>query len=280
MDYLLPMLAIGGIGLVFGLILSYAGEKLKVEEDERIPLVRDVLPGANCGGCGFAGCDAFAVAIVEGKCSPNGCPVGGQETAEAVCEVMGLVAEESEKTVAYVKCAGDCDKASDKYEYFGVQDCNIQTALPSGTQKSCNFGCMGGGSCVKACDFDAIHIVNGIAIVDEDKCVSCGACVGACPKALIEIVPQKMEVRVNCSSKDNGKTVREACTVGCIACKICEKNCPHDAIHVNDMLAKVDYEKCTLCEVCVGKCPTKAIRGVKEKANKEKNEEKEIEINV
>ncbi len=261
MEYLFPIIAIGGIGVVFGLILSYAGVKLKVEEDERIPLVRDVLPGANCGGCGVAGCDAFASAVVEGKLSPNGCPVGGQETAAAVCEVLGLVAEEKEKEVAYVMCAGSCDKASDKYEYFGVQDCNIQTALPSGTQKTCNFGCMGGGSCVKACEFDAIHVVNGVAIVDEDKCVSCGACIPACPKALIELVPQKKEVRVSCSSKANGKTVRGACSVGCISCKLCEKNCPHDAIHVNDMLAKVDYDKCTLCGICVTKCPTNAIAG-------------------
>ncbi len=264
MEYIFPMIAIGGIGIVFGLILSYAGEKLKVEEDERIPLVRDVLPGANCGGCGFAGCDAFAAAVVEGKAPCNGCPVGGSETAAAVAEVMGLEATAGDRTVAYVKCNGTCDTAKEDYDYFGVADCNIMTSLPGGTQKTCKYGCMGGGSCVKACDFDAIHLVNGVAVVDEKKCVSCGACVKACPKALIEIVPEKMEVRVNCSSKAHGKVVKDSCSVGCIGCKICEKNCGFDAIHVNDNLAKVDYDKCTLCGVCVTKCPTKAIRGVRE----------------
>ncbi len=259
MYILLPVLALGGMAVLFGLILGFAGEKLKVEEDERIPKVIDVLPGANCGGCGFTGCAAFAKAVVEGKAEVTGCPVGGEKVAVKVADAMGIVPEIKDKEVAFVKCAGDCDKASNKYEYYGADDCNMAFNLATSTSKGCGYGCMGHGSCVKSCEFDAIHIVNGIAVVDKEKCVACKKCIAVCPKKLIELVPHKNKVLVNCNSNDNGKVVKQNCQVGCIGCKICEKNCEFDAIHVENNLAKVDYSKCTMCNVCVEKCPTKAI---------------------
>ncbi len=264
MDIFSPIIALGGIGILFGLILSFAGKKLKVEEDPRIGQVRDVLPGANCGGCGFTGCDAFASAVCEGKAPTTGCPVGGDSCAKAVADVLGIVPEEKEKEVAFVKCAGSCDKAKEKYEYYGATDCSMASGLANSSHKSCQYGCMGHGSCVKACGFDAIHIVDGIAVVDKEKCVACNACVVACPKNLIELVPYKNQVLVTCNSKDMGKKVKDGCSVGCIGCKICQKNCEFDAIHVEDNIAKVDYSKCTHCNVCVTKCPTKAIANLAE----------------
>ncbi len=169
MEILLPILALGGIAILFGLILGFAGEKLKVEEDPRIGQVSDVLPGANCGGCGFTGCAAFAKAVVEGNADVTGCPVGGEKVAKNVADAMGIVPEIKEKEVAFVKCAGDCDKASNKYDYYGCDDCNMAATLATSTSKGCGYGCMGHGSCVKACEFDAIHVVNGIAVVDKDE---------------------------------------------------------------------------------------------------------------
>ncbi len=255
-----PVLSIGGLGLVFGVGLGYAAIQFKVFEDPNIALVRDILPGANCGGCGFAGCDAFATAVVGGGAKPNGCPVGGSALAITIADILGVEAVETERTVAFVKCNGSCSRSSNKYEYYGVNDCNIAAQLAGGS-KACGYGCMGNGSCVTACQFDAIHLVDGLAIVDEEKCTSCGACVTACPKNLIDIIPSKCDVAITCNSNDNGKIVKSVCTVGCIGCKICEKACEYDAVHVTDLLAKIDYDKCTMCNACVEKCPTHAIRG-------------------
>lgn len=257
---LYPVLSIGGMGVLFGVGLGFAAIKFKVEQDPKIPLVREALPGANCGGCGFAGCDAFAAAVVSGEAKINGCPVGGAAVAEKVAEIMGVEAGDAERLTAFVKCKGDCDKSQSKYNYFGIEDCTIENAL-SGGAKSCSFGCLGGGSCVKACNFGAISVQNGVAVVDKEKCTSCGQCIKACPKNLIELIPYKNEVKVACNSNDNGKVVKSNCSVGCIGCKICEKACEFDAVHIDKFLAKVDYDKCTQCGACTQKCPTKAITG-------------------
>ncbi len=257
---LMSVLSIGGIGIFFGLILGYAGEKLKVEQDPKIGEIRDVLPGANCGGCGYAGCDAFAVAVVEGAAPVDGCPVGGTKCAQAVAGVMGIEAKEGKRQVAFVKCIGDCEKSKDSYNYIGMEDCNAMSVLANSGSKSCNYGCLGGGTCVRKCKYDALEIIDGIAYVDSDKCVGCTMCVAACPKNIIEMKPADMTVKVSCSSKDNGKVTKGNCTVGCIGCKICTKQCEFDAISVDSFLAKVDYDKCTLCEKCVEKCPAKIIQ--------------------
>lgn len=251
--------SIGGIGIVLGLVLGFAGEKLKVYEDPKIAEVREVLPGANCGGCGFTGCDAFAKAVAEGRASASGCPVGGEEVAENVAKVMGIENVQGTRMTAFVRCVGDCEKAVEKYEYVGMDDCNAMSVLANTGKKACKAGCLGGGNCVRKCNYGALSIVEGIAVVDANKCVSCKMCVSACPKNIIEIKPYESLVKVACMSHDMGKAVRTNCSAGCIGCKVCVKQCEFDAIHVEDNLAAVDYEKCTHCLKCVDKCPTKVI---------------------
>ncbi len=259
---LLPAVSLGGMGLLFGLGLGYAGKKFKVEVDPKLTQIREALPGVNCGGCGFTGCDAFAAAVVSGEAKANGCTVGGAPVTQAVSDIMGIVAEIKEKQVSFVKCAGNLDKSNFRYEYFGLNDCKAAMQLTGGGAKACVYGCLGCGSCVRACMFDALSIENGIAVVDKEKCTACGMCVGMCPKNLIELVPYKSQVKVCCSSKDTGKAVRGVCTVGCIGCKLCQKACPSDAITVENNLASIDYDKCTMCGECTKKCPTKAISGI------------------
>jgi RnfABCDGE-type electron transport complex B subunit len=254
-----PALSIGGLGIVFGLGLGIAGKKFAVEVDPMIPKVRDILPGANCGGCGFAGCDAFAKAVVEGNTKPNGCPVGGAKLSDKISTLLGLENTNDVKKIAYVKCNGTCSKAKEKYEYVGVMDCKNANFLQGKGSKACEYGCLGLGSCVNACMFDAIHIVDGIATVDEEKCTSCGMCVDACPKDLIELIPYESQVRVKCNSTNKGKEVKLSCEVGCIGCRLCTRVCEFEAITVENNIAKIDYEKCTACMKCVEKCPTKAI---------------------
>lgn len=271
-NILYPVISLGGLGVTFGVLLGYASKKFATEVDPMIPLVRDALPGANCGGCGYAGCDALAKAMVEGVATPNACPVGGAEAAKKIGEILGLAVEEGEKTVAFVKCNGTCDKATEKYNYYGVMDCQSAAIISGGGSKACSYGCLGLGSCVKVCEFGALSVHNGVAIVDEEKCTSCGMCVGACPKGLINIVPQEKKVRVMCNSKEKGKEVKDSCTVGCIGCTLCVKACEYDAMEFSNNLANVKYDKCTQCNACAEKCPTKAIKSVK-------NQHENIEVN-
>lgn len=257
---LLSIAALGGMGLLFGVGLSYAGVKFKVEEDPLLPQVLEALPGANCGGCGFAGCAAFADAVINGKAAPNGCPVGGANTAAKIGELLGISVTASERLCAFIKCAGGCSESSFRYQYHGMNNCGAAMQLAAGGSKNCTFGCLGGGSCEAVCEFGAINMTDGIAWVDNEKCTACGQCVKACPKKLIELVPYKSKTRVACNSRDNGKTVRANCSVGCIACKMCEKACQYDAAHVKDLLAEIDYAACVQCNACVEKCPTKCIK--------------------
>ena len=172
---------VGIVGLLIGVLLGIASEKFKVEVDEKEILIRDELPGNNCGGCGYAGCDALAKAIAAGQADVGACPVGGAPVAEKIGAIMGIEAGSSEKKVAFVKCKGTCDKTRVQYNYHGIADCKKVSVVPGAGEKACTYGCMGYGSCVKVCQFDAIHIVDGVAVVDKEKCVSCGACVAACP---------------------------------------------------------------------------------------------------
>lgn len=247
------------VGIFIGVFLGIAAIWFRVEVDPREEEILGVLPGNNCGGCGFPGCSGLAAAIVTGDAKVNGCPVGGEPVATKIAEIMGVEAEVSEKVVAFVKCQGDCDKAKVDYDYYGTKDCSMMKFIPGGGSKTCNYGCLGFGNCVTACEFDSIHIVNGVAVVDKETCTSCGACINACPKDLIELVPYKQKTKVACYSKDKGPVVKKGCDVGCIGCSLCVKNCPNEAIKVTDFLAKIDYTKCTDCGICREKCPTKAI---------------------
>jgi len=218
-----------------------------------------VLPGANCGGCGYAGCDALAEAISKGEAPVNGCPVGGAEKAAQIGEIMGVSAGDSVKMVAYVKCAGTCEKAGIKANYYGISDCKRAAAIPGRGDKACSFGCMGLGSCVSACQFDAIHVKGGIAVVNKDNCVACGKCIEECPNGLIELVPYEAKWAVSCSNKDKGPAVMKVCDTGCIGCGICAKTCNFDAITVENNVAHIDQSKCKGCGLCAQKCPKKVI---------------------
>lgn len=250
---------VGGTGLFIGVFLGLAGKRFAVEVDPREESIMGVLPGNNCGGCGYPGCAGLAGAIIEGKAEPSACPVGGSEIATAIAEIMGKEIGDITPMTAFVKCAGTCDKAKADYTYYGIQDCVAMTFMQNGGPKTCNYGCSGLGSCVKACPFDAIEIVNGIAVVKEEECKACGKCVEACPKHLIELIPITQKQRVLCSSQDKGKEVMNACSVGCIGCKMCEKVCEFGAIVVENNIAHIQHDKCTGCGKCVEKCPKKCI---------------------
>lgn len=266
---LTPILFIGGIGLLFGIVLGIAAKKFAVPVDERVEAVRECLPGANCGGCGFAGCDALAKAIVNGESAVNGCPVCNSVQVAAISKVMGVVAEESEKKVAVVRCKGNHDNAKLKFEYTGIQTC-IDANLVGGGPKVCAYGCLGLGTCAAACQFDAIHMEDGLPVIDKEKCVGCGACQKACPRQVIHVLPISTSYHVDCVSKDKGKAVKEGCTVGCIGCGLCMRQCENGAITVTNNLASIDPEKCVGCGKCIAKCPTKAISNLLEETFKEK----------
>ncbi len=256
---LIATLVVGGIGLFIGLFLGIAAIKFKVQMDEREVAVLEALPGNNCGGCGYAGCSGLAAAIAKGEAAVNQCPVGGEAVAKVISGIMGVEAGESKRMVAFVACQGDCDRAKVDYEYTGIEDCRMLSFVPNGGPKTCNYGCPGYGSCVQACPFDAIHVVNGVAVVDREQCKACGKCVEACPKKLISLIPYDAPYQVACSSKDKGPVAMKACDVACIGCGLCKRNCPADAVTVENFNAAIDPEKCTGCGTCIEKCPKKSI---------------------
>lgn len=253
-------LVVAVIGLLVGLMLVFASEQFKVEVDERESAVRECLPGNNCGACGHAGCDALAAAIAKGEAPVNGCPVGGAPVAEKISAIMGIAPEKLEKRVAFVKCAGTCDKMKVKCQYVGIETCEAAVTLPGKGIKACQQGCLGYGSCVAACQFDAIHVVDGVAVVDRTKCVACGKCVEACPQHLIEILPDRSVYAVQCSNTERGVIVKSLCAAGCLACGLCVRQCEFGAITVKNNIAHIDYSKCTGCGKCAEKCPAKIIR--------------------
>lgn len=258
-EILIPVSVIGGLGLFFGIGLAFASKKFEVITDERVSQVREILPGANCGACGQAGCDAFAEAVIEGKAGVTACPVGGAALAENICKILGIEIETMENKVAKVKCNGTYENCKNKYNYYGLEDCSAAASLYGGPS-SCLYGCLGLGTCAKACPFDAIIIEDGLAKVLEHKCTGCGICVKSCPKNIIELVPVHSRHIVECSSLDRGNIVRQVCSVGCIGCTRCVKACPFNAIKMEGPLAKINPELCTNCGECVKVCPTNAIK--------------------
>lgn len=259
-NIIIAAVSVGGIGLVTGLLLGFASKKFKVEANETEELVRMCLPGNNCGGCGYAGCDGLAEAIAKGEAEVNACPVCSKEAIDKIADIMGKETKSNNRKVAFVKCAGTCEKATNNFHYYGIEDCRQAAVIPGNGEKTCAYGCMGYGSCVEACNFDAIDVKDGIAVVDKLKCVACGKCVSACPNNLIELVPYDAEYKVQCNSHKKGKAVRDACGAGCIACMMCAKVCEAGAITVENDLAHIDYDKCTGCGKCAEKCPVKIIR--------------------
>lgn len=257
------VISLVAIGVTAAIILYLVAQKFKVIEDPRIDEVNDLLPGANCGGCGFAGCRALAEAIVKQESLEGlNCPVGGSDAMNAIAGFMGLEAGEAEPMIAVIRCNGTSENAPDKVLYEGASSCAFATSLAAG-QSGCPNGCLGLGDCVAACNFDAIDIdpITGLPVVN-DKCVACGACVTACPRNVIELRPKGKKDRriyVCCVNTEKGAPARKNCSVACIGCGKCVKTCPFDAITLENNLAYIDPAKCKLCRKCVEVCPTGAI---------------------
>ena len=249
---------LGGLGVMFGLVLSFAAKKFAVPVDERFILVREAVAGANCGACGYPGCDAYALAVVKGETSIDLCTPGGQKTLDALAQIMGQETNDMEVEVARVLCQGETGVVKPRYDYNGPETCHTAVGLAGGPSM-CIWGCVGLGDCVRVCRFDAMKIVNGIVEINEDKCTACGMCVKECPRSVIKLLPKKARVTVRCQNAAPPRESRETCTKACIACKRCEKACQYDAIHVVNNCAIIDPVKCTLCGECVKVCPTKCI---------------------
>ena len=263
--FLFTVCILGILGLVGALVLWLTAEKFKVEEDPRIDLVEACLAGANCGGCGLAGCRAFAVKCVEqGSLDGLSCPSSGSDALARIASILGVEApEEKMRNVAVVRCNGSCASRPRKYVYDGAQTCAIMDGAGVGTT-GCSFGCLGCGDCVQACIFDAIIIdkATGLPVVDTDLCTGCGACVKECPRNIVELRPlgrRERRVWVGCSNRDKGAVARKECSAACIGCGKCMRTCPFGAISVSDNLAYVNPEMCRACGKCLPVCPTGAI---------------------
>ena len=269
MDIVIAIAILGGLGLIFGLVLAAASKVFYVETDPRLDQLNECLPGANCGGCGYPGCGGYAEAVLNGEAEIGKCASGGNECAQAMAAIMGLKAEAVTRKVALVRCSGakeydaegkQIKGAKVKAHYEGFKDCLSASKVGGTGPLSCKFGCLGYGSCTKACKYGAISVKNGVAVVDEDLCVGCMACAAVCPRNLIVPVEPERNVVIACNSMAKGAVTTRACTVGCIGCGLCKKICPADAITVTNNLAVIDYSKCTNCGLCATVCPKKLIK--------------------
>jgi len=249
-----------GISALFGMGLAFAAKKFSVQEDPRVEQVSEVLAHAHCGACGFPGCRQYAEAVVSNPdVKPNLCTPGGAASAEAVARITGKVAEKTEPRIARVFCQGGCSKSVRRFKYEGIRDCKA-AILASGGDKACIYGCLGYGSCSRACPFGAITMSEeNLPVIDPVKCTACGVCAQTCPTKVIEILPMAKEVLVSCHSKDKGPVTKKNCQLGCIACGMCAKVCPYNAAKVTNYLSRIDLDKCRVCGLCTTKCPTNAI---------------------
>lgn len=258
MFIIIPVITLGALGLLFGLGLALASKKLAVKTDPCLEKIFGLLPGANCGACGGAGCFGFAEELLKGEMDINACRVIEEKEKEEIAELLGKKVEKQVKKSAVLHCNGGT-KVEDRFSYEGINDC-ISANLLLGGQKKCVFSCLGFGTCVKACPFGAITMSKeNLPLIDADKCKACNKCVQVCPKGLFSLIPHAAKIHVACNSHYPGKDTKAVCPVGCIACRLCEKTCKADAIHVIDNIAVIDYDKCTQCGECVKVCPVKCI---------------------
>ncbi len=263
---LTPVLLVVALGFIFAVILTIASKVFYVPVDETVIKLTEALPGANCGGCGFAGCADYAGALAadpEGV-GPNKCPVGGADVAAQLASILGVEAGSSEPQVAVVMCNGNSNAAKTLSEYQGPQTCKFAASLFGG-MSACKYGCLGLGDCTRACNFGAIKICDGVAVVARELCTGCGACAAACPKHVIRIAPLKNKVVVQCQNADKGAQTLKACKNGCIGCGKCAKVCKFDAITIENNHAFIDPDKCKNCGMCAKECPTKAINNMRAK---------------
>ena len=262
MDILIATLIVAAVGLLCAAMLVLAAKFFAVSEDETEKSIRECLPGANCGACGYAGCDGYAKALAEDKgkntVKTNLCTPGADASAKAIAEILGVEFEDVIEQVAVVHCYGDCNHTSNKMDYVGIQSCEAAKTMYGGNGK-CTFGCIGLGDCVKVCPQDAICLKNGIAHIDTRKCIGCGICVRTCPQKLIGLMADVESVLVTCNNKEKGASARQKCTNACIGCKKCEKTCASGAITVLNNLATIDYSLCTGCGECAKNCPVGCI---------------------
>ena len=256
-EILYAVLVLGLLGAVFGGVLALASKLFAVKTDERLPKLTAALPGANCGGCGFAGCQAYAQAVLDGKAAIGLCAAGGSACANELADIMGVAQIAVERKVAMVKCRGA--NHLQKGIYQGIADCQSAFLVAGNGPSACPDGCLGVGSCVSVCKFGAISLRDGVAVIDAEKCTGCMQCVQACPRRVIVPVSYKTDIVVACSNRERGANTRKNCQIGCIGCRLCERNCEYDAIHVVNNLATIDYDKCVSCGMCASICPRHLI---------------------
>ena len=267
MEIVIAIGILGGLGLIFGLVLSLAAKVFYVETDPRLEQLNNALPGANCGGCGYAGCNAYAEAVLAGEAAIGLCASGGDECASAMGAIMGVEVSKLERKVALVRCSGyrrlntegKATGSKRKAEYEGFDDCLAASKVGGNGPIACKFGCLGFGNCTKVCKYGAIQVVDGVAVVDRELCIGCMACAAACPRKLISAVPYDKPVSIPCKSTAKGAVTVRGCTQGCIGCGLCAKICPEEAITIEGNLAVIDYKKCTACGLCATVCPRHLI---------------------
>ena len=256
MQIILPVIIVTLIGLISGLVLALASKFMSVPSDEKVQQIRDCLPGANCGGCGYSGCDDYAVALAEGKVSADKCAPGGAATVSALSEVLGIDIELKPK-VAFIACGGNSEGIKNRFEYTGLETCKGANLVYGGAH-ICQNGCLQFGDCLKACPFDAITFTNGKVSVCEELCHGCGVCVDTCPKSLIKLIPKGSKVRIACSNTAARTARAKSCANACVGCRLCEKACENGALTMVNDTPVIDYGLCTNC----GKCKTACKRGV------------------
>lgn len=260
MEILIAVIIVSVIGIIIGIGLSVASSFFSVPKDETEEKIRECLPGANCGACGFSGCDGYALAIAKGETDNISlCAPGGNGVAKALAQITGKIAEEIAPVAAVVRCNGTCENCNEKLNYEGIKTCKAASMMFGG-QKACIYGCLGYGDCMNVCSENAISICDGVARVDLSKCIACGKCLKACPKGLIDLLPKgKTQAVVMCRNAEKGAVAMKACKVSCIGCAKCQKACPQNAITVENFLACVDANKCNGCGECRGVCPKNCI---------------------
>lgn len=257
-EILIAALVVGAIGALCAVMLIVASKFFSVEEDEKVTKLRECLPGANCGACGYAGCDGYAKALAEDGVKTNLCIPGADAVAKQIAEILGVEAEDVIEQVAVIHCYGDCNHTAKKMEYEGIASCAAAKTLYGGAGL-CSFGCIGLGDCVSVCPQEAICIENGMAHINTRLCIGCGLCAKTCPRGIIELMADIERVLVTCNNREKGAVARKECSNACMGCKKCEKSCPTGAITVVDNLARINYELCKNCDTCASVCPVGCI---------------------